>query len=238
LTPALILVAAVAGAPDAPFRDCAGPRIRAEYMMPTERYPHGALGDPQEWAGLLFDGEVFVGHVLGREAVFEDTAPRLADFDGDCSPEIVTVESHESEGAQLAIYALDRGRLRKIAATPHVGRRFGWIAVAGLADFDGDSDIDVALVREPEGPGVLEFWSFAPGGLTLIAAAAGFSNHRFGDPAIAGGLRDCGAGPELVLADASWERVLIARLTAGAISADILAESADTASLARALACD
>jgi hypothetical protein len=238
LIAALVLAAAVTGAPDAPLAACAGPRTSAQYMMPTERYPHGAYGDPQEWAGLLFDGEVYAGHVLGRDAVFEDVAPRLADFDGDCVPEVVTVESHETEGPQLAIYSIDRGRLRKIAATPHVGRRFALLTVAGVADFDRDGDDDVALVREPDGAGVLEFWSFAPGGLTRLAAAGGFSNHRFGDPALAGGVRDCGAGPELVLADAGWSRILVARLDGSFIDAAIHADSASPESFARALACN
>lgn len=235
---ALVLATAVTGAPDAPFAACAGPRTSAQYMMPTERYPHGAYGDVQEWGGLLFDGEVYAGHVLDHRAVFEDLAPRLADFDGDCVPEVVTVESHETEGPQLAIYSIDRGRLRKIAATPHLGRRFALMTVAGVADFDRDGDSDVALVREPEGAGVLEFWGFAAGGLTRIAAAGGFSNHRFGDPALSGGVRDCGAGPELVLADPDWSRVLVARLDGLFIDAAIEADSASPETFARALACN
>jgi hypothetical protein len=238
LIAALVLAAAVTGAPDAPFAACVGPRTRAQYMMPTERYPHGAYGDVQEWGGLLFDGEVYAGHVLDRDAVFEDIAPRLADFDGDCVPEVVTVESHETEGPQLAIYSIDRGRLRKIAATPHIGRRFALMTVAGIADFNRDGDAEVALLREPDGAGVLEFWGFAPGGLTRLAAAGGFSNHRFGDPALAGGVRDCGAGPELVLADADWTRVLVARLDGSFIDAAIHAESADPDSFSRAMACN
>jgi hypothetical protein len=238
LIAALVLAAAVTGAPDAPFAACAGPRTSAQYMMPTERYPHGAYGDVQEWGGLLFDGEVYAGHVLERDAVFEDLAPRLADFDGDCVPEVVTVESHETEGPQLAIYSIDRGRLRKIAATPRLGRRFALMTVAGVADFDGDGDSDVAVIREPNGAGVLEFWGFAAGGLARLAAAGGFSNHRFGDPALSGGVRDCGAGPELVLADADWSRVLVARLDGSFIDAAIHADSASPDALAKALACN
>ncbi len=238
MTPALVLVAAVAGAPEAAFSACAGPRTRAQYMMPTERYPNGSFGDPQEWAGLLFDGEVYAGHVLGRDAVFEDLAPHLADFDGDCTPEVVTVESHESAGAQLAIYAIDRGRLRKIAATPPLGRRFARLTVAGVADFDADGRTDVALVREPDGPGVLEVWSFAAGGLERVAAAGGFTNHRFGTPGPDGGLRDCGQGPELVLADIGWERIMAVRVEGSFIRAAISAETATPDAFARVLACE
>ncbi|MGF1658005.1 MAG: VCBS repeat-containing protein [Rubrimonas sp.] len=239
MSAALLLAAAVAGggAFDAAPSGCAGPRTRAYYMMPTERYPHGALGDTLEWGGLVYDGEVYAGHVLTREFVFEDTEPRLADFDGDCAPEVVVVESHETEGAQLAVYAIDRGRLLKIAATPHIGARFRWLAPAGIADFDRDGDLDVAFVRTPHLGGTLEFWGFAAGGLTRLGAVEGVTNHRFGDAAILGGARDCGDGAEVVVADQEWGRTLAARLEDGAVSLRALAEDARPETLARALAC-
>jgi hypothetical protein len=238
LTAALVLVAALAGATDEPLAEtCADATARAHYMLPTERYPHGALGDTREWGGLVYDGAVYAGHVLTADYVFEDVAPRLADFNGDCTPEIVVVESSLREGAQLAVYAIDRGRLTKIAATAHVGARFRWLAPAGIADFNGDGGLDIALVRTPHLEGVLEFWTFAAGGLTRIAAAPGFSNHRFGDAQIAGGVRDCGEGPEAVLATLDWSRIVAARPEDGAIRTRVIADGADPMSMAEALSC-
>jgi hypothetical protein len=239
LIEALVLAAAAAAAPvDSPGARCGGlAPARAAYMMPTERYPHGAWGDAREWGGLVYDGAFYAGVVLGPDRVFEDAEPRLADFDGDCDPEIVTVEAHDVEGAQVMIYEPDRGRLRPFAATPAVGRRFGFLAIVGIADLTADGALDIALVREPHGEGVLEVWTFAPGGLTRAAAAAGFSNHRFGDAAASGGLRRCGEGVEVVLADAGWTRTLVARVDAGRIVADAYADDARADTLARAIAC-
>jgi hypothetical protein len=242
LTPALVLAAVVAGAPiSAPDLACDGPGTRAYFMIPTERYPHGALGDDREWGGLVYDGAVYAGHVLGPDAVFEDVAPRLADFDGDCGPEIVVVESDAERGAQLAIYGVERGMLRKIAATPHIGQRFRWLAPAGVADFDGDGALDVAFVRTPHIDGTLEFWTFAPqrsdGGLTRIASAEGVSNHRFGAETIDGGLRDCGAGPEVVLADFGWTETLVAALDGAAVRLRGLGVAPTAESFASALDC-
>jgi hypothetical protein len=239
LTPALVLLAATVsgGVIDTPGFPCAGPSTRAYFMMPTERYPNGAFGDNREWGGLVYDGEVYAGHVLTRDFVFEDTAPRLADFAGDCDPEIVVVESHESEGAQVAVYGLDRGMLRKIAATPPVGERFAWLALAGIGDFDRDGDLDIAFVREPDDEGVLEFWGFAAGGLTLLASAEGFSNHRFGAARVAGGARDCGDGAETVLADSGWTRAIAAWVEDGAVATRVVADDAREQTLDDALAC-
>jgi hypothetical protein len=241
LNAALVLAAAVAAAPvESPQRgacDGALAGVRAAYMMPTERYRHGALGDVREWGGLVYDGDFYAGVVLGPETVFEDVAPRVADFEGDCAPEIVTVETHETEGAQLVIWAADRGRLTRIAATPAPGRRFGFLAPLGVGDLTGDGAPDVALVVDPHGEGRLEVWTLAPGGLTRVAVAPGFSNHRFGDPEPAGGLRRCGAGVEMVLADAAWSRTLRARVEGGRIVADTAAPAASPDALARALDC-
>jgi hypothetical protein len=239
LIEALVLAAATVAAPvESPGYPCGElAPARAAYMMPTERYPHGAWGDGAEWAGLVYDGPFYAGLVLGRESVFEDTAPRLADFDGDCRPEIVTVEAHDAEGAKVAIYAPDRGRLRPFAATPAVGRRFGFLAIAGIGDLTADGALDIALVRDPHGEGVLEVWTLAPGGLTRAAEAPGFSNHRFGDGAVSGGLRRCGGGVELVLADAGWTRTLIVRVDGGRVVASAYADDARADTLARAIDC-
>ena len=232
------LLALVVAALGAPVAACEAVGAEAVYTAPTDRYPHGALGDALEWGGLRYQGETTVEITLDDAHVFEDAAPSLVDFDGDCAPEIVTVRAHAREGAQLAIYAVERDALRLIAATPYIGTRFRWLAPAGAADFDGDGRIEVALVRTPHLAGVLEFWGFDAGGLALRAARAGFSNHRFGDPDILGGARDCGDGPEIALADIGWRRTVIARLEQGEVVMREYAERADRATLAAATACE
>ena len=39
----------------------------------------------------------------------------------------------------------------------------------------------------------------------------GVTNHKIGWDYIAGGVRDCGSGPEMVLADARWTEVVAVR---------------------------
>ena len=151
--------------------------------------------------------------------VFEDIAPRLADADGDGRTDVVVVQTDPAQGAQLAIYSLQQGRVVKAHATPHIGQPFRWLAPVAIADLDGDGITDIALVDRPHLRRELVVWTFAPGGLTVKARLPDVTNHRIGDETIAGGLRDCGQGPELVLASADWSRVRIAAYDGGTLSA-------------------
>ena len=140
-------------------------------------------------------------------------------------------ESHQNLGAQLAIYRPDPDNrtFELIATTPYIGRRNRWLAPVGVADFNGDGQMDIAYVDRPHLARTLRVWSFVPGGLAgtgelrEIASAGGFSNHRIGEDFITGGVRDCGAGPEMVLADAGWTSVMVARMVDGVIEAESVA---------------
>lgn len=200
--------------------------MAAELAEPVDRYPHRVLGDRSETAALvvtLADGSrQTVRWPPGM--VFEDTVPRLADLDGDGAPEVVTVESSATEGARVAVYGLRDGRLTRLAATPHIGTRFRWIAIVGAADLDGDGVTEIAAVDRPHLARTLRVWRWQPGPdgarLRPVAALEGVTNHRIGERDIAGGIRDCGAGPEMVLADRHWRHVVAVRLdTDGALMA-------------------
>ena len=178
----------------------------AAYEAPTRRYAHGVLGDDIEYGALalrLADGSTR-RFLLPEDRVFEDLAPRLADLDGDGAPEVITVETQKDLGAQLAIYSTEG----KIAATPHIGSANRWLAPVGAADLDGDGRVEIAYVDRPHLAKVLRIWRFRDGRLEFAAELDGFTNHRIGEDSIAGGIRDCGAGPEMVLATADWSRVV------------------------------
>ncbi|MGC9420143.1 MAG: FG-GAP repeat domain-containing protein [Rhodovulum sp.] len=226
---AAALVAALLAAP------AAAEIVSARYAEPTTRYAHGVLGDAVEWGALdlrLSDGRTR-RLVLSESRVFEDTAPRLADLDGDGTPEIIAVESHLDRGARLSIY--DENGL--VAATPFIGTRHRWLAPVGAADLDGDGRVEIAYVDRPHLARTLRIWRLENGRLREIASAEGLTNHRIGDDFISGGIRECGQGPELVLANPDWSRLLLARLVTNRIETRPAGLPATAAGFRAALAC-
>lgn len=187
----------------------ADPSGQARLLAPTDRYDHDVLGGIPRWSALEVGG---LRADLPADLVFEDVAPRLWDVDGDARPEVVVVEAHVDRGARLAVWAVEAGQLRRVAATPFIGTRHRWMAPAGIADFDGDGRIEIAYVDRPHIARELVFVRRAGDRLVEVARLAGLTNHRIGDAFIAGGLRDCGARPELVLATPDWTRAQIVRL--------------------------
>jgi hypothetical protein len=193
----------------------AGEVVRAELAQPTDRYDHAVLGDALEWGALVIAVNTCIGcaglHLsditvtLPPNRVFEDVEARVADLDGDGRREVVVVETDLERGASLAVY--DAGGKR--AATAFIGQPHRWLAPAGIADFDGDGRVEIAYVDRPHILGKLVFVRLEGARLAEVARLAGVSNHRIGDGFISGGLRDCGAGPELVLASKDWARLVI-----------------------------
>ncbi len=213
--------------------------VSARYDGPTTRYPHGVLGDEIEHDTLvvrLSDGREIAAR-WAQDIVFEDLSPRVVDVDGDGAPEVVVVESHETQGARLAIWGMRDGTLAQIAATPHIGTRFRWLAPVAVADLDGDGLVELAYVDRPHLAKVLRVWRYgADGALTQVASVEGMTNHRIGWDYIAGGLRNCGQGPEMVLADAGWANVVAVRFADGALTQQVLGRYSPEA-LERALGC-
>jgi hypothetical protein len=201
--------------------------VSASYAEPTPRYQHGVFGETEEWGALAFglsDDQRMILR-LPETRVFEDIAPRLADVDGDGAPEMIVVETDLSLGARLAIY--DEAGF--VAATSFIGQTHRWLAPIGVADLDGDGLIEIAYIDRPHLTRLLRFWRFQDGTLVEVAQVEGLTNHRLGDPAIGGGLRDCGAGPEMITANARWSRLVASRLVGGRIESRFVAEGVDFA---------
>lgn len=225
-------------------RSDAGPVVAARYSGATTAYGHGVLGDAVEASALLVRTEDGAGVrcdvvEAGPERVFEDTGPRLIDLDGDGLNEVIVVASHAAQGARLEVYGYGTrdGALRLLAHTPYIGTRFRWLAPVGAADLDGDGHMEIAYIDRPHLAKTLRIWRFKDGALTEIAVQQGYSNHKIGWPFIAGGLRDCGAGPEMILATGNWSRVMAARMQGGIVVARDLGAYWSADSLADALVC-
>lgn len=209
------------------FASVAGAEITgADYAMPTTAYGHGALPGG-EYAGIEF--RLAPDRVIGAGTyrnVYEDTVPRLVDLDGDGTPEVVTVISYFDSGAAIRIWDEVPSAehpagttVAVVAETAPIGQRHRWLAIAGIADLDGDGRVEIAYVDRPHLARILRIVEVVPeaGGwqLTQQAAFEGLTNHRFGVREIEGGVVECGAGPELRLASGDWRRIIGVRFAGG-----------------------
>ncbi|MDZ7708922.1 MAG: VCBS repeat-containing protein [Roseovarius sp.] len=187
--------------------------IAADYAAPTDRYGHRVLGAGGEWGAmtLALDDGTTRRITLPQTLVFEDIAPRLADLDGDGAPEVIVVESSLTRGARLAVY----GAEGRIAATPHIGTRNRWLAPIGAADLDGDGHVEIAYIDRPHLNQVLRIWRFRDGALGHVADHAGLTNHKIGWDFIPGGIRHCGAFPEIMTVSHDWQRVMATQYRRG-----------------------
>ncbi|MCI2400489.1 VCBS repeat-containing protein [Aliiroseovarius subalbicans] len=214
----------------------------AQYAEPTTRYAHGVLGDDVEWGALVLTVDrcldcatKMIDRVVIRlpeTRVFEDLAPRLF-VDDDGATQVAVVESDRDRGARLAIY--DETGL--VTATPFIGQANRWLAPVGIADLDGDGFVEIAYVDRPHLAKVLRVWRLAGRELREVASAPGISNHRIGEDFISGGMRDCGAGPEMIVASGDWREVMAVGFDGKALSSNRVGPFEGRDSFAAALAC-
>jgi len=203
--------------------------------LPTDRYDHAVLGDAMEWGGLdltTASGQV-LRVTLPESRVFEDVTTRLADLDGDGDREVIVVETDIARGAMLAVYDAS-GR---VAATAPFGETHRWLAPAGIADLDGDGRIEIAYVDRPHLARELVVVRLEGAELIELARLAGLTNHCIGDSVIRGGVRDCGTGPDLRLAEPTWTTVMRVVFQDGRLTAQPLGAISGPKGLDAALAC-
>jgi hypothetical protein len=159
---------------------------RAWLADPTDRYDHGILGDKVEAGALMIETRDGKQHEvrLKNDAVFEDLEPRIVDLNGDGHDDVVVVKSYLKRGSVIAVIAERRGRYEIIAETPPLGGPHRWLDPAGIANFTGDSKLDIALVRQPHVIGRLELWDWHDGRLQKIDELPDATNHIAGTRAI------------------------------------------------------
>lgn len=216
--------------------------LGAEFTEPTTRYDHAILGDAVEWGALVLTIETCFDCTEGESdrvtirlpetRVFEDLSPRL--LRGDKGETLaMVVETDLGQGARLSLY----GAGGLYAATPFIGQTHRWLAPVAAGDLDGDGAVEIAYVDRPHLAKTLRVWRLADGRLTEVAALEGVTNHRIGWDFIAGGQRDCGQGPELVLASADWSKVVAVRLHEGQLNSEELGPLTGLGDIEAALVC-
>lgn len=156
----------------------------AEYASPVDRYGHFALGQPHEYARLIVtsdSGHKFALQLPDNE-VFEDLTPRLVRLAPEGPIEILAIVSRRNEGARLVVIQHRGERLELSAESPAIGTPMRWLNPVGVADLDGDSTAEIALVTTPHIGGMLRVFRRQGAKLVEIAALPGFSNHVLGSP--------------------------------------------------------
>ena len=211
--------------------------VSAELTDPTQRYAHGVFGDDTTFGSLNITlspcagcAAVVIRYTLPETRVFEDRVARIADLDGDGAPEVIVVETDVALGASLAVYDATGKR----AATDFIGQTRRWLAPAGVGDFDGDGQVEIAYVDRPHLAQELVFVRYRAGEMAEVARVGGLTNHRFGDGAISGGVRRCGGKDSVILADGDWARVVEVVLDKGV---PVLRDLGPVAGMAAALGC-
>jgi hypothetical protein len=171
--------------PDGGVADGMG--LRAWYTAPTDRYSHGILGDAIEAASLIVERDgATLRYDLPEDSVFEDLTPRIVDADGDGEPEILTIRSYLDRGATIALFGIRDGAITLLAEAAPIGTANRWLNPAGVADFDGDGDPEIAVIRTPHIGGILILytWDHASGRLVEESRKNGYSTHAIGSRAL------------------------------------------------------
>lgn len=215
----------------------------ARYLEPSSAYGHNAVADG-EYALLeitLSDGARKTFRFDG--AVFEDTAPRLHDFDGDGAPEVVTVVSDFETGARIQLWTAQDGQIVPAGSNAPIGQRFRWLAIAGIADFDGNGVDDIAYVDRPHLAKELVFVAVdmdaTTSRWTQVSRVAGLTNHHLGAAVIEGGVRTCADQPPVVVtASADWSMIVETRFLDGSPQSQAIAPYSGVNGFAPFLRCD
>ena len=105
------------------------------------------------------------------------------------------------------------------AAGASIGTRFRWLTRIGIADFTGDGLPEIAYLEMPHLARRLVLVGLRGDRFVPLARRDGLRDHRIGEAFVTGGLRDCGAGPELVLSTGDWRRTARVRFTDGKLVA-------------------
>ena len=153
---------------------------------PTDRYPHGTLGNKLEASAVTVmtvapNALVFRGrYVVRAPAVIEDLIPILAPIGEGRRPAVVVVKSAPRLGSSVMALGWREGGLERLAEGAAFGQSNRWVHVIGAADLSGDSIPELIAVNTPHLAGVLVAYERRGNVLVPTAKALGYSSHALG----------------------------------------------------------
>ena len=153
---------------------------------PTDRYPHGALGDKLEASSVTVVTvapnalAIRFRYVVRAPAVIEDLIPLVAPIGEGRRPALIVVKSAPRQGSSVLVLAWRETGLEVLAEGPAFGQSNRWVHVLGAADLSGGGLPELVAVNTPHPAGVLVAYDRRGGTLVPTAKALGYSSHALG----------------------------------------------------------
>ncbi len=151
---------------------------------PTERYPHGALGDTIEAEKLIIlenCGDIHdifkfcLKNMLNppNNKVFESISPLVVNLFGSdhVHKQIALIASDDKVGSNVVVYGIDS---KIIFSSEPIGKPFRWMLISGYGYFNGPK---LVVNEVPHLEGVVKFMDKK--GRTIIETS-GYSSHSYG----------------------------------------------------------
>ena len=152
----------------------------ATLVEPTDRYPHGVLGDRIEAAAIeVVDVATGERTRFGPESptVIEGISPVLADITGDGQIEVLVTHSNAEVGAWLAVWSTE-GTL--LAESAPIGRGNRWRNQLAVAPIGPAGELEVIDVQTPHIDGITQFFRVGGDQLNRVTFQTGFTSHVIG----------------------------------------------------------
>jgi hypothetical protein len=188
----------------------------------TDKYNHGVLGDNLEAKSITLIEtqptiQISSKILLEGNEVIEGIAPIWVNINGDEQREIIVTVSDLDLGAGIVIFSETGERL---AEGPKMGRAYRWRHQIGYLALGPEGENELVVVRTPHIGGVVEYYQYSDGNLTIAAEFTGITSHTIGsrnlDMAALGDFDGDGVNELLLTNPDLTELVAVRRTPAGA----------------------
>ena len=189
---------------------------------PSDKYSHGVLGDNIEATSVTLietqpEPRIITVIPLLENEVIEGISPIWVDINGDEQREIIVTVSDLDLGAGIVIFSETGERL---AEGPKMGRAYRWRHQIGYLTLGPEGENELVVVRTPHIGGVVEYYQYSDGNLTIAAEFTGITSHTIGsrnlDMAALGDFDGDGVNELLLTNPGLTELIAVRRTPAGA----------------------